>query len=102
MFLEERIAALKRQVAFLEQQIHGMRKQVTHPTEVLPPAPSPLTVSDKVALTTKEAARLLNRAPQTLRMSASYENSPIRPQRVHGRLLWATKDIIELIRHGDH
>lgn len=102
MFLEERIAALERQVVFLEEQIHEMRKELTHRAEVLLPAPLLLAVPDKPALTTKEAARLLNRAPQTLRVWATYENGPIRPQRLNRRLLWTTTDILELIRGGNH
>lgn len=99
MFLEERIAALERQVALLEEEVLLLRMDLARAVRTTPPLPPP-AIYDKPALTTKEAARLLNRAPQTLRVWATYENGPIRPQRVSGRLLWATKDVLELIQHG--
>jgi hypothetical protein len=103
MFLEERIAALERQVVSLEEEIRLLRTDLAYRARTTPPAPPapPSAIYDKPALTTKEAARLLSRAPQTLRVWATYENGPIRPQRVVGRLLWATKDVMELIQHGD-
>lgn len=48
-------------------------------------------------LTTREAAKALHRAPQTLRRWACYEDGPIRPVRVHGRLAWRTSDIRQLL-----
>lgn len=39
-------------------------------------------------LSTKDAAQYLNRRPQTLRKWAAYENGPIRPVRINGRLMW--------------
>jgi hypothetical protein len=46
---------------------------------------------------TMEAARLLNRAPQTLRKWACYENGPIRPLRINGRLAWRVRDLQALL-----
>jgi hypothetical protein len=51
-------------------------------------------------LPTKEAAEALNRAPQTLRKWACYENSPIRPIRINGRLAWRVADIERLLNGG--
>jgi hypothetical protein len=100
MFLEERLAALEQQLVLLVEEIRRLRMDLADCSPGMSPAPT-LAIPDKPALTTKEAAQLLNRAPQTLRAWATYENGPIRPQRVHGRLLWATRDIMELIQHGD-
>ena len=49
------------------------------------------------AITTAEAARALNRAPQTLRKWACLENGPIRPIRINGRLAWPLDEIAALL-----
>lgn len=56
--------------------------------------PFPLleTVTSPV-VPTLQAAHYLNRQPQTLRVWACYENGPIRPLRVNGRLAWRVADI---------
>lgn len=46
---------------------------------------------------TDEAAFYLNRKPQTLRIWACFENGPIRPIRVNGRLAWSVKDIKKIL-----
>lgn len=51
-------------------------------------------------LTTAEAAKALNRAPQTLRKWACFENGPIRPIRINGRLAWDRNDIASLLNGG--
>ena len=43
------------------------------------------------------AAFWLNRNPQTLRGWASYENGPLRPTRVNGRLAWSVATIRALL-----
>jgi hypothetical protein len=48
-------------------------------------------------LTTAEAAKALNRAPQTLRKWACLENGPIRPVRINGRLAWPLDEIVALL-----
>lgn len=57
----------------------------------------PLEREAREALPTREAARHLNRRPQTLRLWACHENGPIRPLRVNGRLAWRTEDIRRLL-----
>jgi hypothetical protein len=47
---------------------------------------------------TNEAAKYLNRRPQTLRKWACLENGPIRPVRIHGRLAWRVSDLESLLR----
>jgi hypothetical protein len=51
-------------------------------------------------LTTVEAAKALNRAPQTLRKWACLEDGPIRPLRIHGRLAWPVDEIAALLQGG--
>lgn len=46
---------------------------------------------------TNTAARLLGRASQTLRKWACYEDGPLRPVRVNGRLAWPVADIRQLL-----
>ncbi len=49
---------------------------------------------------TAPAAFHLSRKDQTLRMWACLENGPIRPIRIHGRLLWPVADIKRLLNGG--
>jgi hypothetical protein len=57
----------------------------------------PLDRETRSALDTEAAAWHLGRQPQTLRVWACRENGPIRPLRVHGRLLWRTAEIRKLL-----
>lgn len=100
MFLEEHITVLERRVALLEEEIRKLREDRARPSTTTANVPR-REIPDKLTLTTKEAAYLLNRAPQTLRVWATYENGPIRPHRVNGRLMWITQDIVELIKHDN-
>lgn len=52
------------------------------------------------ALTTNEAARAINRRPQTLRKWASTEDGPITPLRINGRLAWRVLDLRTLLEGG--
>lgn len=59
-----------------------------------------LLTSNKLLLTTNEAAYLLGLKAQTLRRWAIYENGPITPIR-YGRLLrWNKKEILEFARES--
>jgi hypothetical protein len=60
----------------------------------------PLTQETRTALPTNEAAWHLSRAEQTLRLWACEDNGPIRPIRLHGRLMWPTDRIRELLGVG--
>lgn len=51
-------------------------------------------------LPTEDAAKALFRSPQTLRKWACYENGPIRPIRIHGRLAWSVADIRRVLTGG--
>jgi hypothetical protein len=57
----------------------------------------PLAEETRSALPTPEAAWHLSRAEQTLRLWACHDNGPIRPIRLHGRLLWPTDKLRELL-----
>lgn len=57
----------------------------------------PLESEPRATLPTREAARHLNRADQTLRLWACHENGPIRPRRVNGRLEWPVADLCRLL-----
>lgn len=48
-------------------------------------------------LPTKQAAPLINRAPQTLRKWACLECGPLRPIRINGRLAWRVSDLEKLL-----
>ena len=57
----------------------------------------PLDAENRTAVDTKTAAYHLNRAQQTLRIWACFENGPLRPLRVNGRLAWPVADIRRLL-----
>lgn len=54
----------------------------------------------RIAVSTAEAAFHLGRTPQTLRKWACYEDGPLRPIRIHGRLAWPVAQIKELLQGG--
>lgn len=51
-------------------------------------------------LTTKDAARLLNRSPHTLHIWAMNGSGPVQPLRVGGRLAWPAGKIKKLLNGG--
>ncbi len=51
-------------------------------------------------VSTDEAARLLNRTPQTLRKWSCLESGPIRPLRINGRLAWRVADLRAVLSGG--
>lgn len=68
------------------------------------PGPPPATIVSNqelpAVLPTDEAAAAINRAPQTLRKWACFENGPIRPIRINRRLAWLVSDLQALL-HGN-
>ena len=58
----------------------------------------PLATETRLTIDTEAAAFHLNRRPQTMRKWACYENGPIRPVRINGRLGWLVADLIRLQR----
>lgn len=59
-----------------------------------------LTKETRTHVGTSCAAFWMNRKPQTLRAWACFEDGPIRPTRVNGRLAWAVADIRRLLAEG--
>jgi hypothetical protein len=56
----------------------------------------PLDRETRAGVETDCAAFHLNRRPQTLRVWAAYQTGPLRPRRVHGRLMWPTAELRKL------
>ncbi len=61
----------------------------------------PLEEVTRPALPTIEAAYYLSRKSQTLRSWACFENGPIRPVRINGRLAWPVKEIKKVLGMGE-
>jgi hypothetical protein len=57
----------------------------------------PLERETRPAIPTAPAAYYLSRKQQTLRIWAMNDSGPIRPLRVHGRLLWPTAELRKLL-----
>ena len=53
----------------------------------------PLELLTKPHVDTAHAAYLLLRKQQTLRSWACFENGPLRPVRIHGRLAWPVSEL---------
>ena len=62
-----------------------------------PPDFPDLRTEKRPAVETATAAHWLLKRPQTLRGWACFENGPLRPIRVHGRLAWPVDDIKKLL-----
>ena len=60
----------------------------------------PLAEVNNPTVPTDAAAYYLNRKSQTLRAWACFENAPIRPVRINGRLAWSVADIKNLLNGG--
>ena len=54
--------------------------------------------AEREIVTTKEAARLLNLTPRTLRGWAKSGKGPIQPVRINTRINWRVDDIQALVR----
>ena len=59
-----------------------------------------LANESRTAISTNEAAFHLGRMPQTLRKWACYEDGPIRPIRINGRLAWRVADLNRVLAEG--
>jgi hypothetical protein len=59
-----------------------------------------LSLQIRDTVSTAEAAYYLNRKEQTLRRWACYEDGPLRPIRVNGRLAWRVADIKRVLQIG--
>lgn len=61
---------------------------------------TPLDLETRPAIPTNAAAFHLCKKPQTLRVWACFQNGPIRPIRINGRLLWSVAAIRALLNGG--
>ena len=59
-----------------------------------------LARENRTVIDTNAAAFHLGRKPQTLRKWACYENGPLRPVRIMGRLAWKVADIMRIVAEG--
>lgn len=90
----------------METAINQLHQAVvaTHPTQCVQPAQqihfTPLAQVTNPTVPTDAAAYYLNRKSQTLRAWACFENAPIRPIRINGRLAWKVSDIRTLLNGG--
>lgn len=57
----------------------------------------PLEEVNRPSVPTEQAAHYLMRRPQTLRGWACFENGPIRPIRINGRLGWPVAELRRLL-----
>lgn len=71
-----------------------------HIRPTLPTIPPGLAAlaNGRDVITTREAARIVNRAAQTLREWSCLGNGPIRPIRINGRLAWRVVDLAAVLR----
>ena len=94
-------------VADLEARVEVLERAVVSPIAVEARVgtgytdPELMVRAEKLShVDTKTAAGLLCRSAQTLRKWACYEDGPLRPVRVNGRLAWSVADIDRLLRNG--
>jgi len=64
------------------------------------PVYTELVRENRTVIDTNAAAFYLSRKPQTLRKWACFEDGPLRPIRIHGRLAWNVADIKRLVSEG--
>lgn len=57
----------------------------------------PLELENRTVVDTATAAFHIGRKPQTLRSWACFENGPIRPIRINGRLAWPVRELRRLL-----
>lgn len=91
--LEERL----RQVELAIAQNKPSSRQDTDTEPIALPECS-LDLEIRSHVSTATAASWLNRTPQTLRKWACYEDGPIRPVKINGRLAWPVVEIRKLLR----
>lgn len=60
----------------------------------------PIEQETRSHVNTACAAFHLTRSPQTLRTWACFDNGPLRPSRINGRLSWSVDDIKNLLNGG--
>jgi uncharacterized small protein (DUF1192 family) len=94
------VADLEARVAVLEHAITSLEAVAARVGRICAASESMAHAEMHSHVDTKTAAGLLCRSPQTLRKWACYEDGPLRPARVNGRLAWAVADIDRLLSSG--
>jgi hypothetical protein len=89
------INALDARMTFLEVALTAttVRPEVLAAVQPVMATMPDIDLETRSHVDTATAARWLNRRPQTLRKWACYEDGPLRPSRLQGRLKWAVADI---------
>jgi hypothetical protein len=83
-------------VEYLLGEVSMLREQVAVQVAVKSAPYGSLASETREHVDTACAAYHLGRKVQTLRKWACYENGPVRPIRIHGRLAWAVTDLRRL------
>lgn len=84
------------------QSPHTLSAEHLPRADIIAPQPyPPLEAVTRPTVETAAAAYYTNRRPQTLRTWACFENGPIRPLRINGRLAWRVADIRALMGVGE-
>jgi hypothetical protein len=82
----------------IQQLTQDVKRALIAEQEKLYPS---LESETRTAIPTDNAAYHLNRKSQTLRTWACFENGPIMPIRINGRLAWPVVDIKNLLNDGN-
>ena len=77
----------------MEIATHPSAATLAHWEKTFPPLES----VNRPAVDTAAAAYYLNRRPQTLRGWACFEDGPLRPLRINGRLAWDVSSLRRLL-----
>lgn len=72
---------------------------MTYPSHNIPPGLASIA-DGRDAISTTEAAHVLNRKSQTLRKWRCYGQGPIHPVCINGRLAWKVEDLAKLLNGG--
>jgi hypothetical protein len=94
------VADLEARVEVLERAIDSARVEEASVGRVAGRLQAMIGAEIRSHVDTNTAAEMLGRTPQTLRKWACYEDGPLRPVRVNGRLAWAVIDIRRLLNNG--
>lgn len=90
------LARLTTDVKYLQGEVSVLREQVAVQVAAQSPPYASLASETREHVDTACAAYHLGRKVQTLRKWACYENGPVRPVRIHGRLAWPVSELRRL------
>lgn len=88
------VKALESRVAQMDVKLESLTAEPPADASVLASwMPAGIKLENRSHVDTATAARWLNRKPQTLRGWACFEDGPLRPLRLRGRLMWSVAEI---------